>query len=153
MADDFSRLDPWIQEIASRFDARTRLKINRRIGMVLRQINARRIAANTQPDGAAMEPRKPRQSVVKDKVRKSGKMFKRIRLAKNMQIKAHADQVELRFDSKVASAAEVHHFGLRDRIGRFQGAPTIRYPSRQLLGLGPEDEASILDEILKVIEG
>jgi phage virion morphogenesis protein len=153
MADDFRRLDPWIQQIAARFDERSRLKMGRQMAQALRKLNAKRIAANVQPDGTAMEPRKQRANVVRDKVRKSGKMFQRMKLAKNMPISVHPDQIEITFDSKLAQTAAVHHYGLRDRIGRFRGAPSIRYPRRELLGIGPDDEAEIIDIIMASIEG
>lgn len=152
MADDFRRLAPWVQQVASRFDSRTRMKMGRKIAQTLRKINAKRIAANVQPDGTAMEPRKQRESVVRKKARESGKMFKRMKLAKNMPIRVHPDQIEISFDSKMAKTAAVHHYGLRDRVARFRGAPSIRYPRRELLGFGPEDEAAIIDIIMEAID-
>ncbi|MCC2602534.1 phage virion morphogenesis protein [Sphingopyxis yananensis] len=152
MADDFRRLEPWLQEIASRFDDRSRLKMGRRIAQALRKMNAKRIAANTQPDGTAMDPRKQTEGAVRKKVRASGKMFKRLRLAKNMPIRVHPEQVEISFDNQIAATAAVHHFGLRDRVSKFRGAPSIRYPRRELLGFGTEDEAAIMDIILETME-
>lgn len=151
MADDFRRLDPWIQQIAARFDERSRLKMGRKMAQALRKLNAKRIAANVQPDGTAMAPRKKPANVVRDKVRKSGKMFQRMKLAKNMPISVHPDQIEITFDSKLAQTAAVHHYGLRDRIGRFRGAPSIRYPRRELLGFAPEDINSVTRIILDTV--
>lgn len=154
MADDFRRLAPWLQQVAARFDDRSRLKMGRKIAQALRKLNAKRIAANVQPDGTAMEPRRQQtESVVRKKVRESGKMFKRMKLAKNMPIRVHADQIEISFNSKMAQTAAVHHYGLRDRVARFRGAPSVRYPRRELLGFGPEDEAEIIDIIMAEIEG
>jgi phage virion morphogenesis protein len=151
MADDFDRFAPWVMDVASRFDDRSRAKINRRLGTILRNLNAKRMGQNVQPDGSAMEPRKKQDSHIKDKMRSSGRMFKRMKLAKNMQITSSPNHVEIRFNGKIARAAEVHHFGLRDRVGRFKGAPSVTYPSRQLLGFGPEDEVAIMDGILKAL--
>lgn len=152
MADDFRRLAPWLQEVASRFDERSRLKMGRKIAQQLRKLNARRIAANTQPDGSAMEPRKQAEGPVRKKAPASGKMFKRMRLVKNMPIRVHPDQIEVSFSSQMAQTAAVHHFGLRDRVAKFRGAPSIRYPRRELLGFGSEDEAAIMDMLLAGIK-
>lgn len=154
MNDDFDRLAPWVAAIARRFGDGNMRKIARKIGLMLRRVNAGRIAANVQPDGSAMEPRKrrPLRDRKKDRVRKKGRMFPKIRLARNMKVKATADQVEVNFNDKVARAANVHHFGLRDRVARFRGAPQVRYPVRELLGFGADDDDAILEAVLDGVD-
>ncbi len=155
MSDDFSRLAPWVAGIARRFGDGNMRRIARKIGLALRRANAARIAANVQPDGTAMQPRKPRplRERKKDRVRKKGRMFPKIRLARNMKLDASAERVELSFGGKVRKTAEVHHFGLRDRVARFHGAPQIRYPSRALLGFGAGDDDAILETVLDGVDG
>lgn len=154
MSDDFDRLAPWVAAIAERFGSGNMRQIARKIGLMLRRVNAGRIAANTQPDGSAMEPRKrrPLRERKKDRIRKKGRMFPKIRLARNMNIDASADQVEVNFNDKVARTANVHHFGLRDRVARFRGAPQYRYPARELLGFGPADDDAILEVVLDGVD-
>lgn len=150
MADDFNRLAPWAAAIAQRFGDGNMRKVARKIGQILRRANAARIASNVQPDGSAMEPRKkrPLRERKKDRVRRKGRMFPKIRLARNMRIDADADQVALSFGSKVSRNAEVHHFGLRDRVARFRGAPQVRYPVRELMGFGAADDDAILEAVI-----
>ena len=154
MADDFHRLAPWIQQIAARFDERSRKKMGRKIAQSLRTLNAKRIAANVQPDGSAMEPRKKQAQRNRQtkRIRKGPRMFPNIRKKSNMTIRVTADHVEIGFNDKVARAANVHHYGLRDRIAHFRGAPSIRYPRRELLGFGPEDEAEIIEVVMNAID-
>lgn len=154
MNDNFDRLAPWVAAIARRFGDGNMRKIARKIGLMLRRVNAGRIAANVQPDGSAMEPRKrrPLRDRKNDRVRKKGRMFPKIRLARNMRVKATADQVEVNFNDKVARAANVHHFGLRDRVARFRGAPQVRYPVRELLGFGADDDDAILEAVLDGVD-
>lgn len=154
MTDNFNLLAPWASAIAERFGAGNMRRIARKIGLALRGINAARIAANVEPDGSAMEPRKPRplRDRKKDRIRRKGRMFPRIRLARNMIVEADAEQVELSFTGKVAKTAEVHHFGLRDRVARFRGAPQYRYPARELLGFGAADDDIILATVLAGVE-
>ena len=148
MPDDFSKLEPWIMGLAARLSDSQRRALARRIGQQLRRSNAERVAANQQPDGSAMEPRKPRQRRDGQRVRKKGRMFKKIALARNMKIDAQADGVSLAFVGDVNRTAEVHHFGLRDRVARFRGAPEVQYPARPLMGFGDGDDAAIMQAVL-----
>lgn len=154
MSDNFNQLASWVAAIAHRFGDGNMRKIARKIGLALRRTNAERISRNVEPDGSAMEPRKPRplRDRKQDRIRKKGRMFPRIRLARNMVVDADADQVELTFSGKVAKTAEIHHFGLRDRVARFRGAPQVRYPVRELLGFGSGDGDVILATVLDGID-
>lgn len=150
MRNNFNQLAPWVAAIAERFGDGNMRKLARKIGLALRRTNAERIARNVEPDGSAMEPRKPRplRDRKQDRIRKKARMFPRIRLARNMIVDADTDQVELTFNGKVAKTAEVHHFGLRDRVARFRGAPQVSYPVRELLGFGVGDEEVILATVV-----
>ena len=153
MADDLTAIEPWLDGIMARLEPSERLKVARRIGQMLRRRNAERIRANVQPDGSPMEPRK----VTRDKrgrIRgRKGKMFPKTGLAKNMQIRADADQVEVSFKQSVAGAAKVHHYGLVDRVSRNAGALRVRYPIRRLRGIHDEDRDMFLAEVRKMLEG
>ncbi|MES2905073.1 MAG: phage virion morphogenesis protein [Pseudomonadota bacterium] len=148
MPDDFSKIEPWIMGLMARLSASQRRSLARRIGQQLRRSNAARIAANQQPDGSAMERRKPRVRRDGDRVRKKGRMFKKISLARNMKIDAKADGVALAFSGAVRRTAEVHHFGKRDRVARFRGAPEVQYPARALMGFGDGDDDAIMQAVL-----
>ncbi len=134
--------------LAARLSPSQRRTLARRIGQHLRRSNAERVAANQQPDGSAMEPRKPRLRRDGDRVRKKGRMFRKIALARNMKIDAEEDGVSLSFVGDVRKTAEVHHFGLRDRVARFRGAPEVQYPARRLMGFGDEDPDAIMQAVL-----
>lgn len=172
MADNFSRLVPWVNAIAQRLSPAQMRKLSRKIGMALRRTNAQRIAANQTPEGSAMEPRKPRPKrelpgwleqriranpALRAKFKKRrpirNKMFPKIRRVSNMTVKPRADGVEVGFNSKMARGAYTHHFGLRDRVSRFRDAPQAKYPARPLLGFGPDDDDTILAAVLDQIDG
>ena len=152
MADDLTAIEPWLDGIMARLEPGERLKVARRIGQMLRRRNAERIRANVQPDGSSMEPRK----IARDKrgrIRgRKGKMFPKTGLAKNIQVRADADEVEVSFKQPVAAAARVHHFGLFYRVSRNAGAPRVRYPIRRLLGINDEDRDMILAEVSKMLD-
>lgn len=149
MADDFTRLEPWLAGLAAKLTPGQTIRLARKVGQSLRRANAQRIAANVKPDGDAMEPRKKRRRDQRraeeraGRVRKKGKMFPKIRLVRNMRVKPTAADVSIGFTPQVARAASVHHYGLRDRVARFRGAPEVRYPARPLLGFGKDDVDAI----------
>ena len=172
MADNFQKLEPWIAGFAKRVGPAGLRKVARKIGMALRRDNARRIAANQEPNGSAMEARKPRPKRelpdwLKQRIRanpalrakfgkrrsvRHGKMFPKIRLARNLRVHAKTKGVEVNFDSRVSRGANTHHFGLRDRVSRFRGAPMVKYPARALLGFADEDDGMILRAVIEQIE-
>lgn len=122
-----------------------RKAVARKIGQRLRRSNTRRIAANVQPDGSAMEPRQDRSK------RKKGKMFRNLRYARNFKVDADPHGVEVGF-KRYEGLARIHHFGLVSAVGRNKHTgETIRarYPKRRLLGFGEDDLDAITDEVLE----
>lgn len=158
MAEDFAELDSFLQGQLAKLAPAQRRKVARKIGEALRRENARRIAANVQPDGSAMEPRKPRKRMkdAKGRIRRGGKMFPKIRLARSLKIRATAEEAEVSFaNSLIERTASAHHFGLSDFVGRTASGKVVRarYPERQLLGVGPEDLANISELVLDLLDG
>lgn len=155
MARDFAALDTWLADIFERVSPPRRRQIAAELARALRRANAARIAANVEPGGSAMEPRKPRQARrgkdKQDRVAKRGKMFPRLKLARNMKTEATPDSAKLEFRHQVVRTANVHHFGLRDRVARFRGAAEVRYPERPLFGFAPEDRDMAMEIILRGI--
>ena len=106
-----------------------------------------------------MQERKPKKEATGRKAKKRGRkakglMFRRIELARNMQVRPAADHVELSFKAKVAKTAEVHHFGLEDLVDkRRRNSIRTRYPARRLLGFGPGDNDMLMAEIMAWLEG
>ena len=128
-----------------------RKAVARKIGQQLRRSNLSRIAANLEPDGGAMEPRKPRsdrRGRIRDNAGK--KMFRKLRYARNFDIKARSDGVEVRPKNGAAHIARIHHFGLPGYVGRAKDGEKIRtrYEARRLLGFGDGDVEAIADELL-----
>ena len=154
MADDFAELESYLAAQIERLGPGQRRRIGRKIGQELRKANAKRIAANVQPDGAAMEPRKKRAARKGAKAARKGRMFRKLRLAKAMKIRAGADEVELSFEGAAGRTARAHQLGLVDFVGRTRGGKVVRskYPERQLLGFGAEDLAMVGDAVLGLLE-
>lgn len=158
MADDLEALEPWLQGYLDRLSPAARRKAVLAIGRESRKANAGRIAANVEPDGAAMEPRKGKKRL-RDrhgKIRRTAKMFAKIRLSRTLRVTATEDQAEIGFkagtDSRIAS---VHQYGEVDSVGRNKRGQVVRtkYAARRLLGFSPEDRQAILDTAIRMVEG
>lgn len=154
---DLAELEPFLAAYLNRLGPGQRRRVMQKVGAALRRENAKRIAANVEPDGSAMEPRKKRKRMKdgKGRIKRTGKMFPRIRLAKSLRITATPDQVEVGFtNALIGKTAMAHQYGLVDFVGKTKAGRTVRtkYPERRLLGFGPGDLDGITDAALKMLE-
>ncbi len=157
MADDLAELEPFLAAYLNRLGPAQRRRVARKVGEALRRVNARRIAANVQPDGSGMEPRKPRKRMkdAKGRIKRSARMFPKIKLAKSLKIRATPDDVSIGFAGMIGHTAAAHHFGLEDFVGRDANGRAIKtkYPARRLLGFGAEDVDIITRAAIDMLEG
>ena len=155
MADtDLTKVEDWLDGLMLGLSDGERRKLAVKIGQSLRRSNAARIAANKEPDGSAMAPRKPRKGRDGKPIRKR-RMFRRLRMARNMKIRATPDSVELNFGGGSAQRiAEIHHDGQVGTVGRTREGRTIRarYEARELLGFGGEDMDMVLEAVTNTLE-
>jgi len=145
-SDALAGFDEYFGRILASLSPAKRKQAARKLGQALRRSNLARIADNVEPDGGPMEPRKPRRDRRGRLRRKTGgKMFRKLRYARQWKIDAQPDSVEIKLGKGDAVAA-VHHFGLRGFVGRSPDGKKIYapYPQRRLLGFAPEDEREAL---------
>lgn len=151
MDQDLARLDAWLAPLVSNLKPAARRRLALKIGQAERRLNAQRIAANVDPDGAPMEKRKKkarRAEAKAGRVRRTGRMFPRIGKIRALKVRPSPDGVEIGFASPlVEQTAQVHHFGLDGYVGKTRTGQQIRtrYPERRLLGFGANDEQEIMD--------
>lgn len=143
MAEDLGELERWLGRIVSGLQPTKRRGAALRLGQALRRANLARIAANVEPDGGAMEPRKASVNERGRVRRKAGtRMFRRLRAIRSWKLDADADGVEIRpATAAIDRVAAAHHFGELDRVGRLRDGRVIRhtYAQRRLLGFAEED--------------
>ena len=141
-SDALAGLDPWLGNILAGLSPAKRKRAATKLGQALRRSNLARITANVEPDGGKMEERKARLDR-RGRVRKKagGKMFRKLRYARQWAIRARSDSVEITL-KKGDGVALVHHFGKRGFVGRGPDGKKIytRYPQRRLLGFGEGDD-------------
>lgn len=153
-SDALAGFDEWFGQILAGLAPGERRRAAVKLGQALRRANLQRITANTQPDGSAMEARKPRLDR-RGRVRArqpKGRMFPKLRYARMWRIDATPDSTEVALAKGSAVAAQ-HHWGLRGLVGRTPDGKRVftRYPARLLLGFAPDDEQLALDVAADII--
>lgn len=141
---ELEAIEPFIGEVLQSVEPGQRRKLMDKLMRAVRRANAQRIAANVEPDGAKMAPRKKRKG-------KRGKMFRRIGKQSSLRIRVSPDEGELRFANPlVEETAATHHFGLTGFVGRTRTGRVIRtkYDARRIIGFGKEQD-ELLDEVLR----
>jgi len=148
-------LDEWFGQMLESLSPAQRKRAGMKLGKALRRANLDRIARNVEPEGGAMEKRKARLDQ-RGRVRRKagGKMFRKLRLARNFRITARADSVEIAPVGGAAKVAREHHFGLRAFVGRAPDGAKVftRYPERRLLGFDDADREAVLDVVSEIFE-
>lgn len=155
-ADDLTAIESWLGPMMDRLKPGPRMRMAMKIGQALRRSNTERIAANREPDGASMAPRKKRAAGTgKKRARIRGKMFRKIRMARNLKVYPKPDGVEVGFTGRINAVAATHHYGGEDVVGQTKSGRTIRtkYEARRLLGFGAKDMDQVIDAVAKHLKG
>ncbi|MXP24720.1 phage virion morphogenesis protein [Altererythrobacter indicus] len=156
MDDDLSRFEEWFGQILHGLEPAQRRRGAVELGQALRRSNLKRISANIQPDGTAMEPRKPRKEYRSRLLKRNrGKMFRGLRRARNWKISADDEGVEIRpATGTVSNVASVSHFGEVATVGYLRGGSPVRtrYPERRLLGFSEGDKQLALDVAAELLD-
>lgn len=141
---NFNQLETFLGRFVTALSPREMRGLASKIGQSIRRSNAARIATNTEPDGGAMQARRPREG------KRRGKMFRQLRQARLLKVRPSADGVTVGFTGQAQKVAKIHHFGEEGVVGRTRDGRTIRarYAARMLLGIGEMDE----DDIMAAVE-
>lgn len=154
-SDALAALDGWFGQVLEGLSPTQRKRAAMKLGKALRRSNLDRIASNVEPDGGPMEKRKSRLDQ-RGRVRRKagGKMFRKLRLARNFRIMATPDSVEIAPVGGAAKVASEHHFGLRGFVGRAPDGSKVytRFPERRLLGFSDADRDVVLDVVSELFE-
>ncbi len=129
-----------------------RRTLARELARRLRESQRRRVAAQLNPDGTPFEPRKARASKRRRKPEIRRRMFARLMTARYLKAQSSADWASVAFTEAASRIAQVHQFGLRDRVARRRTAPEVKYPERQLLGATQADTDLIAALLLDHLE-
>lgn len=94
----------------------------------------------------------PLSQKIKSKLEtRKGKMFQKLKLAKNLKNKVTNDAIEVGFfKGNTARVARVSQYGLVDKVLHKTNI-RAKYPKRELLGLSKIDENELVDTALSII--
>ncbi|NCG53722.1 phage virion morphogenesis protein [Serratia fonticola] len=145
---DSLEVDAAIAAILLNLSPSSRKKMLGNVSRHLRRSQQKRITKQQNPDGSAYVPRK-RMRDRNGNLR--GKMFNRMKMARNMKAFGTQNDAVVTFKGPSMRKEEVHQFGLRDRTS--SRGPEIKYPARELLGFTNTDEKQIFDLIITLIAG
>nr|WP_080497536.1 phage virion morphogenesis protein [Serratia marcescens] len=140
-----ARAEDWASGLLGQLTPAQRVVLAKGLAGELRRRHSRRIAEARNPDGSRFAPRKPQARRKKGRIRRA--MFAKLRTARFLKTAATADASVPHFTRQVERIARVHQEGLRDRGERNRG-PVVRYPVRELLGLGDADVDRIAGVVL-----
>ncbi|AJG19125.1 Phage tail completion protein [Cupriavidus basilensis] len=130
-------------------DAPARRALARAVAAEMRRRQVKRIAAQRNPDGSAYEPRKPQLRQRPGRIRRT--MFARLRTARFLKAESDENAAVVTFIGRARRIAEVHHFGLRDRVNK--AGLEAQYPKRELLGFDDAMVSALTDAIVAHIAG
>ncbi|BBE51139.1 Phage virion morphogenesis protein [Ferriphaselus amnicola] len=145
---DLAPLDAALSGLIQNLTATQRRQLAREIAKRLREVQAKRIAAQLDPDGTPFTPRKPQQRLRGQKGALRRTMFSKLRLARNLKAESSPDSAVVGFVSRVQAIARVHHYGLRDKVNRRRSNLEVQYPQRRLLGIADREVELVGDLVL-----
>lgn len=142
---NMGELESWVALAIARLQPAEQRKLLRKIGQDLRRVNRQRMAAQTDPDGTAWEPRKeygrPRRGRPKQ-------MMRKLRQAKRLRVEVGDSLIRIGWRGHDSYLASVHHFGLTQRL-QFGLA---HYPERPLLGITEGDAMTLQESLLRHLQ-
>lgn len=144
MSKDFSELEAYCSALLANIQPSARRKLARRIATDLRASNAKQIASQKNPDGTAFTARKSQRK--KGSIRRT--MFAKLRQRKWLKTEASPNNAIVAFASQVKRIAEVHHYGLRDRVMQNRDFK-VQYAERQLLGFNDDNIDQVKQAVLE----
>ncbi|MFY9328498.1 MAG: phage virion morphogenesis protein [Georgfuchsia sp.] len=135
---ELAPLDAWCNGLIARLAPPARRALARELARRLRESQSARIAAQQNPDGSAYAPRKVQTKARLKRGAVRRKMFTKIRTAKWLKLEATPERAVIAFTGQVQRMAQVHQYGLRDRVSR-RSKLEVKYPERKLLGFTAAD--------------
>ncbi|WP_025873051.1 phage virion morphogenesis protein [Methylobacillus glycogenes] len=143
--DPIDRISAPFQGLLDNLSPKGRRALARDIARQLRASNTKRIASQQNPDGTPFAPRKTQARRRRGSIRRT--MFSKMRTARFLKIEATPESAAVVISGRAARIAQVHQFGLRDRVNAKRGL-IVQYARRELLGFTEQDKRIVADTTL-----
>ncbi|RYA49723.1 MULTISPECIES: phage virion morphogenesis protein [unclassified Enterobacter cloacae complex] len=145
---DFKPFDNQLAGLLAALSPAGRRKLAGDIAKELRKSQQQRIKQQKAPDGSPYQARK-RQPLRAKTGRIKRAMFQKLRTSRYMKASGRENGAVVEFTSNVQRIARVHQHGLKDRPNAH--VHLVKYPERQLLGLGVEEKKLIEVLVIRYI--
>lgn len=150
-------LEHWLEPITAALGGAARAQLARRLARDLRSRQARRIAAQQNPDGSPYARRQPRKRQTTQRladkagrIRRTGKMFSALRSQRFLLARADAKGLSVGFSGRIADLARIHQQGELALVA--PNGPLYQYPARRLLGWSDDDQAWLIEQVRQHLE-
>lgn len=144
---ELQEVDAWLDALLAGLEPAARKRMMRDLAQQLRRSQQKNIRMQRNPDGTTYEPRRVRARTKQGRIRRQ--MFAKLRTTKYLKALASQDAASVEFESRVQRIARVHHYGLRDRVGR--KGMEVRYAKRRLLGMNHETDMLIQGKLFEYL--
>lgn len=134
----------WAGAFLTKLEPAARRALLRAVATDMRRRQAARIAEQRNSDGSPYEARKPQLRLRPGRVRRA--MFARLRTTRFLKTEADAGAAVVTFAASAQRIAQVHQFGLRDRVNK--AGLQVNYARRELLGFEDGDVERLADVVL-----
>jgi len=133
--DSLEKLATWANPLIEKLSPNERTRLLKQLALLLRRLNQQRITKQVTPNGEKFTPRR--------NVTNKTPLFAKLKKNRHIKARSTPHSATVSFIGRAGFIASVHHHGLEDYIEK--PGPKIKYPTRELLGFSPQDEAEILN--------
>jgi len=145
---ELHEVDAWLDALLAQLEPSARTKMLREVARDVRRIQQANITAQRAPDGTAWEPRRVTARTKPGRIRR--KMFAKLKTTKYLKVRENANQAEISFAPSVQKIAQIHHYGLKERLNSHKFL--VKYPERQLIGFNIESKRILLENLFNRIK-
>jgi len=147
--DDLVALETWAAPLLAKLQPSALRRLTRAIAVDLRRSQTTRIGEQKDPDGAPFVPRKNAGKFrgKPGRIKRRAAMFTKLRQAKFLRAESDAHSASVGFTGRTSRIARVHQEGLEDKVS--PTGPSIRYPTRRLIGFTDAERMRIRDLLLE----
>lgn len=158
---DLDALANWATPLLARLSPAAQKQLARKIATGLRQAQAKRMAAQKDPDGQAWQARKNTQrrpvragrikaQAHNNKGPRQGPLFVKLRQASHLKTTVSGGNAEVGFSRSDSRIARIHQYGLTGNVNAH--GPRHQYAVRRLIGISDADRQMIEDLLVEHLQ-
>lgn len=158
---ELDALANWVTPLLARLSPAAQKQLARKIATGLRQAQAKRMAAQKDPDGQTWQARKntQRRPVRAGRIKaqahnnqgpRQGPLFAKLRQASHLKNKVAGGNAEVGFSRSDSRIARIHQYGMTGNVNAH--GPRHQYAVRRLIGISDADRQMIEDLLVEHLQ-